>query len=210
MRSSGAFKGSKRSIPSADGSSPAMNSVACPPALEAASRSAPACSGPAWTQRWPPCHSTRGRPHARRQGPAPAPSAAPTGATGPDAGSRSGKPGQALVAAGVPVGRDPGVVLALAAQRAAGRFHRCHRAAQAQVQGADAGIFDPAAGIERQGLAAPVVEAAQRLGLVAFELQGGFGGRHRQHLEADGRDHAQRAPGTGHQPRHVVAGPRSS
>jgi hypothetical protein len=177
MRSSGAFKGSKRSIPSADGSSPAMNSVACPPALEAASRSAPACSGPAWTQRWPPCHSTRGAPTPRRQGAAPAPSAARTGATGPASGRLAiGKPGQALVAAGVPVGGGPGVVLALAAQCAAGRLHRCHRAAQAQVQGADAGIFDPAAGIERQGLAAPVVEAAQRLGLVAFELQGGFGG----------------------------------
>ena len=50
------------------------------------------------------------------------------------------------------------------------------------------------------------LSCAQRAGLVQLEQQRGLGRRHRQHLQRDLGDHAQRAQRAGHQARHVVAG----
>ena len=64
----------------------------------------------------------------------------------------------------------------------------------------------PAAGVQRQGLAAPGVQLAQGVGLVAFKAQRGLGRGHGQHLEAHFCEQAQRAPRTRHEARDVVPG----
>ena len=112
------------------------------------------------------------------------------------------EPGQLQVATGVPVGGR--IALALAAHLRAGGLDRCHRAAQPQVQRADALVLHPAACIERQRPAAPSVQQVERLGLAALELQRDLGRRDREHLEADLGDQPERAHRSGQHARDVV------
>ncbi len=114
------------------------------------------------------------------------------------------EPRQLLVAAGEPVGCGLGSVLPLATQGFAGSFDRRLRATQPQAKRAHTGIFHPIARVEWQWPAAPSIEPVQRLRLAAFKTQRGLHRSHRQHLEADLGDQAQRAHGAHHQARHVI------
>ena len=111
-----------------------------------------------------------------------------------------------LVTAGLPVRLGGGQVQPLAAHLAAGGLHCGHGAAQAHIECGHTTVVHPAAGVQRQGLAAPAVQVGQGLGLRQLEAQRGLGRGHGQHLEADFGDAAKRAPGARQQARHVVAG----
>ena len=124
----------------------------------------------------------------------------------PGVGCARAKPGQALVAAGVPIGCGSAGVHALATQAAAGGLHGRAGTAQAQVQGVGPGIVHPATGVERQRLAAPGLQAAQRVGLAAFKAQRGLGRGHGQHFEADFGEHPELPPTARHEARDVVPG----
>ena len=116
--------------------------------------------------------------------------------------------GQPLVAAGVPSGLGRGQLHAglFAQQLRATGPHGGLGTAQAQVQLAFAVFCLPAAGVERQRLAAPALQAIKRLRLRQLEAQRGVGGRHGQHLERHLGDQTERAECAHHQARDVVAG----
>ena len=180
---------------------PAQNSVAWPPARAAASRKRcashrlgahPALAAVPFDQRrLRQVQHRRGLRH--RQPPKVALRRAPRTRAGAGRGTRSSP---------APPGRCPGARRPSVLQAAS---TAATRAAQAQVQGLEAGVIDPAAGVQRQRPAAPVVQAAQGLGLAQLELERGLRRRDRQHLQADLDDQAQRAEGAGHQARHVIA-----
>ena len=89
-----------------------------------------------------------------------------------------GKPGVLLLAQAVPQGRGLVVGQALAAQFLAGGLHGGLGTAQAQPQLA----LRPAAGVQRQGLAAPAVQCLQGLRFVHGKDQGGLRRGHGQHF----------------------------
>ena len=122
-------------------------------------------------------------------------------------GSTLLKPGQAQVATGAPVCCNGLGIQALSAQAQAGGLYGGTGTAQTQIQRAAAAFFlQPVTGVQRQRLAAPLVEPLQRLLLAAVvKAQRGLGRGHRQHLEADLGNQAQRAPAACHQARDVIA-----
>jgi hypothetical protein len=110
--------------------------------------------------------------------------------------------GQGLLARRRPQRAAAASSRALAAQPRTGRLHRRLGARQAQVQHA----VLPQRGRHRQRLAAPFVDAAQRVGLVELEAQRGLGHRARQHLERHLEHDAERAQAARDQAGDVVAG----
>ena len=119
----------------------------------------------------------------------------------------AGKQGAALLTHRLPEPLRLRCIDRLASQGLAGGGHGCLRTAQPQIE-LSAGVRrrEPAAGVDRQGLARPAIELLQGLALRHVEAQGGLGHRTRQYLERDFGDQAQRTERARHQARDIVAG----
>ena len=130
------------------------------------------------------------------------------------------KEGQGLLTAGGPIGASLDVVhprgvatggLHIGHQARAGGLYGRQRAAQSHEQKVlrwpGGGVIHPAAGVQRQRLAAPAVEQVQGCGLRhARAHQCGLGRGHRQHLERHLGDQPQAAQAADQQARNVIAG----